>query len=137
MKVPTWILEKGPTAVRRRWRHFLSGVWEPSEWVEATPILRRPWGPEEGAHLYRFGEAMPAACDGPTAEVLPVIRRLWEEYPCFFLPRTQLDAWLLGRRAEPEVAALIAEIVAWPEAREWRGTGVETLRLVHEARSVL
>lgn len=135
MKVPTWILEKSPTAIRRRWQQFLSGIWEPSEWVDTTPLLARPWGPVEGAHLYRFGNAnvrwngRPVMDAGP-AELLPVLRRLWQEYPCFFLPRTHLDAWLIRNRADPEVAKLIEEIVAWPEGREWKGTALETLGVV-------
>ena len=130
MKVPTWILEKGSTVIRRRCRQFRGGIWEPSEWEEATPLLSRPYGPAEGAHLYRFGNAMPDDWEGP--EVFPVIRRIWQEYPCFFLPRTQMDAWLIGNRREPEVSALIAEIIAWPEGQQWRGTAGERLAAVVE-----
>lgn len=132
MKVPAWILEK-PSTVQRRWRAFLKGSWEPTEWVEAEPLFFRPFGVVEGAHLYRFGEAMNLVWNGKplleaeAAELMPVLRRVWAEYPCLFLPRTRLTAWLLGHQQDPEVAKLIEEIVQWPEGRAYRGTAQEML----------
>ena len=132
MKVPAWILEK-PSKIRARWRAFLRGTWEPCEWVEARPLLFRPYGAVEGAHLYRFGEAMNLLWKGKplgeaeAGELMPVLRRLWTEYPCLFLPRTRLTAWLAGHQQEPEVAKLIEEILLWPEGRTYRGTAQEML----------
>lgn len=132
MNVPTWILDKNPAVIQRRWRQFMEGIWEPSEWVEAEPLLFRPWGAVEGAHLYRFGntgrwKGRPVL-DAETPLLVPVLQRLWQEYPCLFLPRTLLTAWLIGHRQEPPIAALIEEILAWPEGQKYPGSAVETLR---------
>lgn len=101
--------------------------------MDARPLLSRPYGREEGAPLYRFGNAADVPWNGrpmleaETSALLPVLRRLWEEYPCFYLPCTRLGAWLLGRRADTEVQALIREIVEWPEGRMYSGTAGERL----------
>ena len=126
MKAPTWINKPGASS--RRWRAFLDGAWEPSEWMDATPLLFRPYGVMEGAHLYRFGNAMPKTWDPPAPEGAVFLQKLWQEYPCFFLPRTLITAWLIGHRADPGVLALIREIVAWPEAQNVTGTALQTLQ---------